>query len=152
MDRARAACARQERAQQEMRDKLYGWGLRTDQVEQAITQLIAEGFLNEQRFAEAYAVGRFRQKGWGRNKIRHGLRLRRISDPCIRLGLAAIDPGEYLERLQQEARRRSERERGTDAWMRRQRVLQHLVRRGFEPDLVADALAAVDGERPPSFP
>jgi hypothetical protein len=67
--KARSYCARQERAQQEVRDKLYSWEVRGKEVEGIISQLIREGFLNEARFAEHFAVSKFRQKGWGRRKI-----------------------------------------------------------------------------------
>ena len=43
--KARAFCARQERRQQEVRDKLYGWGEHKTQVEAIIAQLIGEGSL-----------------------------------------------------------------------------------------------------------
>ncbi len=56
-------CAYQERSQQEVRDKLYEWGLWPAAVENIIVKLIGEGFLNEERFAKAYTTGKFRQKG-----------------------------------------------------------------------------------------
>ena len=65
-------CAYQERSQQEVRDKLYEWGQYPDVVENIISGLITGNFLNEERFAKAYAIGKFRQKGWGRMKIKQG--------------------------------------------------------------------------------
>ena len=62
-------CAYQERSQQQVRDKLYDYGLHSDQVEEALSELIQQGFINEERFAIAYAGGKFRMKGWGRKKI-----------------------------------------------------------------------------------
>jgi regulatory protein len=43
-------CAYQERSQQEMRDKIYSWGLHQREVESIISYLIEEGFLKEERF------------------------------------------------------------------------------------------------------
>lgn len=40
-------CARQERCQQEVRDKLYVWGVPGKEIEPIISQLIGEGYLNE---------------------------------------------------------------------------------------------------------
>ena len=79
--KARAYCARQERCQQEVRDKLYAWELQGREVEGIISQLIGEGFLNEARFAEHFAVSKFRQKGWGRRKIEAALKARQVSAP-----------------------------------------------------------------------
>lgn len=100
LGKARRYCAIQERCHQEVRDKLYALELHREQVEQVIGQLISDGYLNEQRFAEHYAVSKFRQKGWGRVKIREALKFKKVSGPCIAQGLKAIDGDEYLEQLE----------------------------------------------------
>ena len=79
-------CAYQERSQQEVRDKLYGYGLHHDEVEENLSELITQGYLNEERFAKAYAGGKFRIKGWGKRKILQGLKQHRISEYCIMKG------------------------------------------------------------------
>ncbi len=142
LEKARAYCARQERAHQEVRDKLYSWGLHKEEVEQLLVRLIGEDLLNEQRFAEAYALGKHRQKGWGRAKIRQGLVARRVSAPCIRQALNALDPEEYQEELERLVRKRLRMERSRDPYVRRNRTIAYLIGRGYEADLVA---ATVDG-------
>ena len=69
IQRIKQFCAYQERAQQEVRDKLYELGMTMDEVEEIMSDLIAENFLNEERFATQFAGGHFRIKGWGRVKI-----------------------------------------------------------------------------------
>ena len=61
-------CAYQERSHQEVRKKLYDFGLYRDDVEEMLSSLITEGYLNEERFSKAFAGGKFRMKKWGRNK------------------------------------------------------------------------------------
>lgn len=78
--KAEAFCAYQERAQQELRDKLYEWGLHADEVEEIISELIVDNFLNEERFAIAYVSGKFRMKGWGKIKIKQGLKYKNVSE------------------------------------------------------------------------
>ena len=80
-------CAYQERSQQEVRDKLYEWGLWPDAVENIISELISNNFLNEERFAKAYAQGKFNQKGWGRIKIKQALKLKKVPD-ILKIGRA----------------------------------------------------------------
>src|SRR5688500_16385193 len=92
-------CAYQERSQQEERDKLYSYGLHTAEVADVICELIAANFLNEERFANAYAVGRFRIKHWGKIKIKQGLTLKRIGDSLIKKALSKIDPTDYEQTL-----------------------------------------------------
>jgi len=94
--KAESYCAYQERAQQEVRDKLYDWGLHHDEVEEVITELITTNFLNEERFANAYVSGKFNIKRWGKIKIKQGLKLKRIPDKMIIKALNTIDYDEYL--------------------------------------------------------
>src|SRR3954470_4507109 len=89
-------CTYQERSQQEVRDKLYEWGLWTDAIENIIVQLIGGNFLNEERFAKAYVRGKFNQKGWGRIKIKQGLKLKKVSDVLIKKALLTINGDDYL--------------------------------------------------------
>ncbi|HCM75832.1 MAG TPA: RecX family transcriptional regulator, partial [Cytophagales bacterium] len=62
-------CAYQERSHKEVRNKLYDYGLWGSEVEDLLTRLITEDFLNEERFAKSFAGGKFRMKKWGRIKI-----------------------------------------------------------------------------------
>jgi SOS response regulatory protein OraA/RecX len=78
LEKAKKYCSYQERSQQEVRDKLYEWGLHRNEVEQAIAQLVSENYLNEQRFAIAYAGGKFRMKGWGKIKIKLALKQKKF--------------------------------------------------------------------------
>ena len=100
LTKAEHYCAYQERSQQEVRDKLYEWGLWTDAVENIISQLITANYLNEERFAKAYTQGKFKQKAWGRIKIKQGLKLKKVPDVLIKKALLIIDADDYLKALQ----------------------------------------------------
>jgi len=97
--KAQLSCAYQERCQQEMRDKLYEWGLHSNDVENIIANLISDNYLNEERFAKAFAGGKFRIKKWGRVKIKIELKKRKISDYCIKKGMQEIDEADYIKTL-----------------------------------------------------
>ncbi|HRO40868.1 MAG TPA: regulatory protein RecX [Flavobacteriales bacterium] len=140
LPKARAYCARQERAQQEVRDKLYAWGGHREEVEQIIAQLIGEGFLNEARYAEHYAVSKSRQKGWGRRKIELALKAKGVSASCIASGLKAIDGGEKSEQLKQAVAKRWERTQETDPYLRREKVVRYFVGKGFGREEVEGVL------------
>ncbi len=72
-------CAYQERSHQEVKNKLFEYGLRTGEVDETMAYLITEGFLNEERYAKAFAGGKFRMMKWGRLKIRHELEFAGVS-------------------------------------------------------------------------
>lgn len=133
-------CAYQERSQQEVRDKLYEWGLYPNQVENIITRLIENNFLNEARFAVAYATGKFRQKGWGKIKIKQGLKLKKVSEPLIKKALNSIDGDDYLQMLNRIIEKKSATITEKVAYKRRYKLQQYAMSRGFEGDLVSDVL------------
>ncbi|MEI8141545.1 MAG: RecX family transcriptional regulator [Chitinophagia bacterium] len=135
IQRIRHYCAYQERAQQEVRDKLYELGMTMDEVEEIMSDLIAENFLNEERFAIQFAGGHFRIKGWGKVKIQHALQQKRVSSYNIKIGLKAIDEEAYLKTLQQLATKKWNSLKGERGLSRMAKTYAFLHQRGFEPIL-----------------
>jgi regulatory protein len=133
-------CAYQERAQQEVRDKLYDWGLWPDAVENIIVQLIGGNFLNEERFARSYVQGKFKQKGWGRIKIKQGLKIKRIPENLLKKALLTIDGDEYFEMLMKILSKKAVLLTEKVPYKRRYKLQQYALSRGFETDLIIDVL------------
>ncbi|WP_259069475.1 regulatory protein RecX [Mucilaginibacter sp. X4EP1] len=142
--KAESYCAYQERSQQEVRDKLYEWGLHSLAVENIISRLIGDNFLNEERFAKAYATGKFKQKGWGKQKIKQGLKLKRVPDVLIKKALLMIDGDEYLPMLQKILSKKATLVNEKDAYKRKYKLRQYALSRGYENDLIADVLKSSD--------
>ncbi len=138
--KAESYCAYQERCQQEVRDKLYSWGVHEVQVENVIAELIASNFINEERFAKAYAGGKFRIKKWGRVKISIELKRRKISAYCIKKGLAEIEEEEYIKTLQKVAEVKIKAMKERDSKKKKYKVMNYLLSRGFENDLVVEVV------------
>ena len=65
-------------------------------IDEIIGQLIINDYLNETRFAQSFARGKFRIKKWGKNRILRQLKFRGISDWNIKKGMAEIEADEYL--------------------------------------------------------
>jgi len=144
LSKAERYCAYQERSQQEVRDKLYELGQYPLAVENIISRLIESNFLNEERFAKAYAIGKFRQKGWGKIKIKQGLKLKKVSDPLIKKALNSIDGDEYLNKLSALIEKKVKSIREKDTFKLRYKLHQYALSRGFENDLIQDALRDSD--------
>jgi regulatory protein len=143
IQRIRHYCAYQERAQQEVRDKLYELGMTMDEVEEIMSDLIAENFLNEERFATQFAGGHFRIKGWGRVKIQHALQQKRVSSYNIKIGLKAIDEDAYIKTLQQLATKKWNSLKGERGLSRMAKTQAFLHQRGFEPILYQPVVQAL---------
>lgn len=133
-------CAYQERAQQEVRDKLYEWGLWPDAVERIISQLIEGNFLNEERFARIYAKSKFNQKAWGRIKIKQGLKLKRVPDILIKKAFLSIDLDDYIAALTHLLQKKAATLTEKNQLKRRYKLQQYAMGRGFEAELISDIL------------
>lgn len=92
-------CAYQERSPNEIRLKLSRKGLLEGQIEAVIKHLTSHDFINEQRFVEAYVQGKFKIKGWGKNKIKAGLKTHRIPEYLIQAGLSQLETNDQDKRL-----------------------------------------------------
>jgi len=133
-------CAYQERSQQEARDKLYDLGMWTDAVENIISQLIQDNFLNEERFAMAFAHGKFTIKKWGRIKIKQELKQKRVSDYCLKKALKQIDEDEYIKTLKKliEIKRKLIKE--PNKIKLQYKLMNYALSKGYEKDVVFEVL------------
>lgn len=135
-----AYCAYQERAQQEVRDKLYTYGLHQEEVESILADLICDNFLNEERFAKAYALGKFRIKGWGKIKIKQALKLKRVPEKLIQIALKEIPLDEYYAAVATIIERKVNDISTLLNPNEKAKLIRFLYGRGFEQDLIYEAI------------
>ncbi|MBD1422486.1 regulatory protein RecX [Sphingobacterium chuzhouense] len=133
-------CAYQERAQQEVRNKLYEWGLHQKEVENIIVQLIEDNFLNEERFAKVYALGKFRMKGWGKIKIKQHLKAKNVSEPLIRIALREINPDEYDKKIKETIEKRLNKPIKKLSFTEKSKLAVYLQSKGFENDIIFEKI------------
>lgn len=145
LQKLRHYCAYQERCHREVRDKLYQLGVWKKDHDAIISQLIEENYLNEERFAIAYAGGKFRVKHWGRNRIIHALKSKEVSAYCIKKALSQIPQEDYEKLLQKIAREKYAALKNEQWMVRRRKTMDYLLSRGFEHNLVADMLQRITG-------
>lgn len=144
LQKAKQYCAYQERCHSEVKEKLYSFGLHKTDVDELLSELINENYLNEERFAILFAGGKFRIKQWGRVKIKYALKQKQVSDYCIKKALAAIDENDYdktLEKLFQQKLKTLRSE--NNVYIKKRKLQDHLMQKGFEADLVRKRVASV---------
>ena len=129
-------CAYQERSQYEVRGKLIKLGLRGEELEEVISHLITNNYLNEERFANAYAQGKLRIKSWGKNKISQGLKFKQVSAPLIKKALQSLNSDEYLEKLKNLLDKKENDIKEKVAYKKKYKLVQYALSRGFEQDLI----------------
>lgn len=129
-------CAYQERSHQEVKNKLYTLGLNSENVDELISHLILEGYLNEERFAKAFAGGKFRLKGWGKLKIIQALEGKGLTKNCIHSGLKEIDADDYTKTIEQLVAKKLAHLKEPNAFVKRDKLASYVIQKGFEPELV----------------
>lgn len=140
LEKAKSYCAYQERCHQEVETKLIGWKLNADEIDYVMMQLMEENFLNEERFACAYAGGKFRIKKWGRKKIIQNLKAKKISEYCIKKGLEEIIEEDYYSTLVEVAERKYNALKDKNLFAKKNKTAKYLYGRGFETELIWEVL------------
>jgi regulatory protein len=144
LQKAKHYCAYQERCHSEVRDKLYSFKLHRNEVEQLLTQLIEEDYLNEERFAIAYAGGHFRIKNWGKEKIKYALKQKQVSEYCIRKALASISTLDYNRTFNSVADKKlATLKTEKNIFIKKKKMKDYLQQKGFEIKLISDYLKAL---------
>lgn len=129
-------CAYQERCHSEVKKKLFSLGVWKKDHDEIVATLIEENYLNEERFAMAFAGGKWRVKQWGRVKIRYELKQKQVSEYCIRKALKQIDEEDYSGVLIKLAREKYGALKKEQYLVRKKKTMDYLVGRGFEAELV----------------
>lgn len=144
LQKAKQYCAYQERCHSEVREKLYSFGMNKKEVDELLSELISDNYLNEERFAILYAGGKFRIKHWGKVKIKYSLKQKQISEYCIKKALAAIDERDYtktLEKLFEQKLKTLKAEK--NIFTKKRKLQDHLMQKGFETALISKLISKV---------
>jgi regulatory protein len=134
-------CAYQERCHKEVIDKLKQMRMIPQVIDTIVVHLITHNFLNEERFAQAFARGKFRIKKWGKNSIVGELKFRDISNYSIESALKEIDQDDYYETLDELIKKRISQVSETNSYKKKKKVADYLLYRGWESHLVYEKLS-----------
>ena len=129
-------CAYQERCHKEVVQKLRKMNMIPEAIDTIVTHLIQANFLNEERFAQSFARGKFNIKKWGRNRIVNELKYREISKYNIKAALNEISDEAYVNTLNTIALKRLKEIKESHKQKRRKKLADYLLYRGWESQLV----------------
>ena len=136
-------CGYQERSHAEVKQKLWDLGVNRSEHDEIISNLIEEDYLNEERFAKAFVGGKFRMKGWGRVRIVHALKEKKVSEYNLKKALKEIDEEEYERTLNNLAEKKYQSLKGEQYLVRKKKTMDYLVQKGYEMQLVIAALRSI---------
>ena len=140
LGKATALCSQSEHCKAQIMEKLSLWGVSVQDAYNIMDYLEKEKYIDNKRFARAYCHDKFCYNHWGRIKIRQMLRHLRLSDEEIEEGMQAINDDDYLEALNDVLRAKDRTLREKDIYLRKAKLVRHLLSRGFETDLAVDAV------------
>ena len=137
-------CAYQERTLKEVRQKLREWEVADEDTEPVVAELIAQNYLNEERYAVAFAGGKFRTKDWGRVKIKYELKQHQISDYCIKKALLTISTEDYnrkLDKLFIAKLKTIKSEK--NIYVKKRKMMNYLLQKGYESTLINELVQKI---------
>jgi len=135
-EKIKCYCSIQERCHQDVKRKLNNWGVSKNDIEYIVAELIENDFLNEQRYSNAYTLGKFKINKWGKIKINYHLKLKRVSDICIKRSLDLLNEEEYLNTIYELLYQRYISMKDENTYIKNAKSAKYLIGKGFESELV----------------
>jgi Uncharacterized protein conserved in bacteria len=139
-DKAAFLCCRSEHCVSEIQEKLKLWGLSAKDSVLVIEKLIEEKYIDDERFARAYAKDKSRFNKWGKQKIAFMLRSKKISPEIISVALEEIEEDQYSEQLVKLLADKAKTIKSDNPYDRRNKLMRFAMGRGFETEQIKKAL------------
>lgn len=140
LNKAMALCSGREYCITEVIAKLRSWGTDASDNERIIELLVKDNFINEERYALAYASDKFRYNKWGRVKINVYLKAKNISGEIIRKALDTIDNEDYKKTLSNLLSTRRKSVKAKNQYDLKAKLMRYGLAKGFESSLLYDLL------------
>ena len=144
LQRATALCAGSEHCIHDIQEKLRRWELPEEEALQLIDYLVDEKYIDEERFARAYAKDKMRYNRWGRQKIDQGLRLLEIASPLRRQALEELPESEYREILTGLLQGKLHSVKARNDYDRKAKLIRFALGRGFEMNLIYQCMPELE--------
>lgn len=139
--RAAALCDKCEQCSPDIIKKLAAWGISASDSAKIIERLKQTRYLDDMRFAHAYAHDKMAYSGWGRNKIIQGLWAKRLAREYIEASCDELDEDEYNDIALRVVRSKVRSlPGGLSTYENRMKVMRFGVQRGFEARLVSQII------------
>ena len=129
-------CAYQERSLKEVKEKLRALECENEEIAKIIKHLTEEGYINEARYANAIAGGKFRQKKWGKRKIVAALKGKNVDARYIQNAIEGIEPEEYEKTLRQLLDKKAATLKALAPWEAKQKLIKFALGKGYEMEVI----------------
>ena len=144
-ERAVKLLAAKPRSVAELRERLLrGKNTNAEVVEIVIARLREYGYLNDERFAFSYASYKVKQRPVGRRRLERDLKLKKVENKVAEevLNLVFTEAPE-VDLIDQAIQKRIRLRGRPTTRMEAKKLFDHLLRQGFEFELVSDKVRAL---------
>ena len=139
-----ALCAQAEHCEQEMRDKMKRWAIKTDAQDRVIARLIKERYIDNERYARAFVKDKIRYNKWGRRKVMQALWMKRIDNDILHQVLDEIDDKEYIDVLIPLLKQKRKAIKAKSDYELNQKLVRFALGRGFDFSIICQCMDVDD--------
>ena len=140
LNKAMNTCSRKECAASEIAEKLTSWGAGEADIKKIVKTLTEENYIDDKRYAEAFARDKLRYNKWGRIKIAMHLKQKRIDSQLIKNALNNIDEDEYMEILGKLLENHRKSVKAQSQYEFRAKMYRFALSKGFESSLIGEIM------------
>ena len=137
-------CARSEHCQLEMIEKMRQWGVSEEEQAEVMERLIAERYVDDERFARAFIYDKIRYNKWGRRKVEQALWMKRIDEQISKPLLDDVDDEEYLNILRPLLKQKRKSTKTNSEYELTMKLIKFAMSRGFTMDIIKQCIEVED--------
>ena len=133
-------CSKAEKCVSDIQQKLDNWGVEPADAQKIIETLIAERFIDEERYARYFVRDKFRFNQWGRVKIAFMLRSKKIPAILIEEALLEIEDEAYFELLSKLLNDKARKTKFINEYDKKGKLIRFAQSKGFEMEAINEAM------------
>ncbi len=136
-------CARAEKSSGDAMRLMARWGVAEAERGEVLARLIAEKFIDDGRYAEAYVREKLNLSGWGVRKIAASLKVKGVAASIIGEVLSQVDRESMSERLLGKVERKARTTKYKDQYDLKGKLIRYGLSLGYDYEMVLDAVSQI---------
>lgn len=133
-------CSRAEKSTGDARRLMRTWGVPEAEQQEVVDKLVAQRFIDNRRYAEAYAREKSSLAGWGARKIAMQLRQKGVERDVITKTLAMLDADAQDDKLVEKLQRKLRTTKAANSYELRGKLLRYALGLGYDYEQAMGAL------------
>lgn len=133
-------CSKSEKCSFDVLKKLYDWGFSLDESNEILKNLIDNNYVNDSRYAKAFANDKYKFNHWGKIKISFTLKQKNISSSVISEALSLINNEKYFNIIEQEISKKLKTIKTENDYEIKAKLYRFSQSRGFEGNIANEII------------